>query len=156
MRAYLISLTAAAILAALVRKLAPKNTAGQAARLGAGLLVLTAMLTPLGKLDLYGAAEDLTGKAWRDPLSAEETDRAANQLLEELITSQAEAYILDKAQALGLEITVEVDLRTEEYYSRPWSVRIRGQGEADQKAALEQYISEQLGIPEERQEWSDM
>ena len=40
MKAYLIEITAAAILAALIRKLAPKSGAGRGARLGAGLLVL--------------------------------------------------------------------------------------------------------------------
>lgn len=55
MKTYLLRLTAAAILAALIRKLAPKSGAGRGARLGAGLLVLVCLVSPLGKLNLGGS-----------------------------------------------------------------------------------------------------
>lgn len=156
MKAYLIGLTAAAILAALVRRLAPENAAGKAAKMGAGLLILITMLRPLGEPDPLRAAGALLEKGWRDPLSAQASDRGTNELLEELITDQAETYILDKAQALGLQLTAEVTTRTESYYPVPWSVRLRGAADAYQRRTLTNYISQQLGIPEERQEWSDM
>lgn len=56
MKAYLIEITAAAILAALIRKLAPKSGAGRGARLGAGLLVLLCLLQPLGRFYRDGTA----------------------------------------------------------------------------------------------------
>ena len=56
MKAYLIEITAAAILAALIRKLAPKSGAGRGARLGAGLLVLLCLLQPLRRFYRDGTA----------------------------------------------------------------------------------------------------
>ena len=154
MKAYLIGLTAAAILAALIRRLAPDNSAGKAAKLGAGLLILITILQPLRQVDLMEAARALTEKGFQEPLAGQ--NQEANELLETLITDTAQSYILDKAQALGLEITAQVETRIRDYYPEPWSVRLYGNPNPYQRQALSQYISEQLGIPEERQEWSDM
>lgn len=156
MRAYLLKITAAAILAAIIRKLAPKSGAGRGARLGAGLLVLLCLLEPLQRFVKSG--ESIVPRDWgyTDPMAADEIDLEANRLLESLITQQAQAYILDKAQAVGFTPEVTVTLRLEDRYPVPWSVTIRGSPTVQQKAALELEIQEALGIPPERQEWLQM
>ena len=156
MRAYLIQITAAAILAALIRKLAPKSGAGRGARLGAGLLVLLCLLQPVQRFVRDGSA--LFSKDWGqiDPMTTDAVEQEANRLMESLISDQAEAYILDKARAMGLEAEVTVTTRLEDRYPVPWSVTIRGSPTGQQKAALESEIQEALGIPPERQEWLQM
>lgn len=156
MKAYLIEITAAAILAALIRKLAPKSGAGRGARLGAGLLVLLCLLQPLGRFYRDGTA--LFSRDWGqvDPMASDEVSREANRLMESLITQQAEAYILDKARAMGLEAEVMVKVHLEDRYPVPWAVTIRGSPTGQQKSALETEIQDALGIPPERQEWLQM
>ncbi len=156
MKAYLIEITAAAILAALIRKLAPKSGAGRGARLGAGLLVLLCLLQPLGRFYRDGTA--LFSRDWGqvDPMASDEVSREANRLMESLITQQAEAYILDKARAMGLEAEVTVTVHLEDRSPVPWAVPIRGRPSGQQKAALETEIQDALGIPPERQEWLQM
>ena len=156
MKAYLIEITAAAILAALIRKLAPKSGAGRGARLGAGLLVLLCLLQPLGRFYRDGTA--LFSRDWGqvDPMASDEVSREANRLMESLITQQAEAYILDKARAVGLEAEVTVKVHLEDRYPVPWAVTIRGSPTGQQKSALETEIQDALGIPPERQEWLQM
>ena len=156
MKAYLIEITAAAILAALIRKLAPKSGAGRGARLGAGLLVLLCLLQPLGRFYRDGTA--LFSRDWGqvDPMASDEVSREANRLMESLITQQAEAYILDKARAMGLEAEVTVKVHLEDRYPVPWAVTIRGSPTGQQKSALETEIQDALGIPPERQEWLQM
>lgn len=156
MKAYLIEITAAAILAALIRKLAPKSGAGRGARLGAGLLVLLCLLQPLGRFYRDGTA--LFSRDWGqiDPMASDEVSQEANRLMESLITQQAEAYILDKARAMGLEAEVTVTVHLEDRYPVPWSVTIRGSPTGQQKSALETEIQDALGIPPERQEWLQM
>lgn len=156
MKAYLIEITAAAILAALIRKLAPKSGAGRGARLGAGLLVLLCLLQPLGRFYREGTA--LFSRDWGqvDPMASDEVSREANRLMESLITQQAEAYILDKARAMGLEAEVTVKVHLEDRYPVPWAVTIRGSPTGQQKSALETEIQDALGIPPERQEWLQM
>ena len=156
MKAYLIEITAAAILAALIRKLAPKSGAGRGARLGAGLLVLLCLLQPLGRFYRDGTA--LFSRDWGqvDPMASDEVSKEANRLMESLITDEAEAYILDKARAMGLKAEVTVKVRLEDRYPVPWAVTIRGSPTGQQKSALETEIQDALGIPPERQEWLQM
>lgn len=156
MKAYLIEITAAAILAALIRKLAPKSGAGRGARLGAGLLVLLCLLQPLGRFYRDGTA--LFSRDWGqvDPMASDEVSREANRLMESLITQQAEAYVLDKARAMGLKAEVTVKVHLEDRYPVPWAVTIRGSPTGQQKSALETEIQDALGIPPERQEWLQM
>ena len=156
MRAYLLRLTAAAILGALLRKLAPKNGAGQATRLGAGLLILLVALKPLAEADLTGAALELGRLGTSDVLSTEPLDVTANSLLAGLIRDGAESYILDKADTLGLSLRAEVETEMSESYPVPWSVRLYGEPTEPQRAALSKALEEELGIPAARQEWIDM
>ena len=156
MQAYLLRVTAAAILGALLRKLAPKNGAGQATRLGAGLLVLLVALKPLAEADLAGAALELGRLGASDVLSTEALDVTANSLLAGLIRDETETYILDKADTLGLSIRAEVETKMSEGYPVPWSVRLYGEPTEPQKTALSKVLEEELGIPAARQEWIDM
>ena len=156
MKGYLIEITAAAILAALIRKLAPKSGAGRGARLGAGLLVLLCLLQPLGRFYRDGTALFSWDWGQVDPMASDEVSKEANRLMESLITQQAEAYILDKARAMGLEAEVTVKVRLEDRYPVPWAVTIRGSPTGQQKSALETEIQDALGIPPERQEWLQM
>ena len=156
MKGYLVGLTAAAILAALIRRLAPKGIGGQGARLGAGLLVLTAMLSPLGNLDLTAGAVEAAKRSYTGVMEADDLELETNRRMEALITDAAEAYILDKAQAMDLPLEAEVTLRLQDRYPVPWSVVLRGAPTEAQRQNLEQTISQDLGIPPERQEWCGM
>lgn len=155
-RGYLIRLTAAAILGAIVRNLAPTGGAGRAARLGAGLLVLITAFGPIASLDTVAATQNLVRQGYRDPLSTGEFDKTVNDLMAELITEQTEAYILDKAKELDLVLTVKVTVKVEDTYPVPFSVQLVGSPTTAQRMALTETIEAELQIPEERQEWSNM
>lgn len=155
-RGYLIRLTAAAILGAVIRKLAPSGGAGRAAKLGAGLLVLITAFSPIASINTAAAAQNLVQHGYADPLNTMEFSKNVNDLLSELITEQAEAYILDKAQELGLALTVEVTAKVEDTYPVPYAVRLSGSPTAAQMEKLKEIIAADLKIPEERQEWLNM
>ena len=156
MKEYLVGLTAAAILAALIRRVAPKGAEGRGVRLGAGLLVLICMLGPLGKLNVAAGAKQMARWSYTPVMEADEVARESNRLMESLISEAAETYILDKAQAMELTCSAEVSVRLKKQYPIPWSVVIHGHGTQSQKKALTEAIASELGIPEERQEWLDM
>ena len=155
-RGYLIALTAAAILGALVRRLAPSGGAGRAARLGAGLLVLVTAFGPIASMDTVSATRDLVRRGFVDPLSSVEFSKNVNELMTALITEQTEAYILDKAQELDLSLTAEVTAKITDMYPVPFSVKLTGSPTEKQKQALTEIIAAELKIPEERQEWLNM
>ncbi len=133
--------------------MAPDSGCGRASRLGAGLLVILTALGPLGSLNPVAAAQNLTYSGYADALTTQTVDQAGNALLEELIIDSAETYILDKAQALGMDVTVALETSLQEGYPIPWSVKITGTATETQKGMLTAYIAEELGVPEDRQEW---
>lgn len=153
MKAYLLRLTAATMLAALARRIAPACGAGKAATLGSGLLVLLVALGPLGQADLLEAVKTIAGVGYADVLTTQPVDKAANGLLEELITDSAEAYILDKISGMGVEADITVGVNALEGYPVPWDVKITGHFSQAEKTALAEVIRKELDIPEARQEW---
>lgn len=155
-KSYLIRLTAAAILAALVRRMAPSGASGRATRLAAGILVLLTAFGPLATVDTLKAAEELARGGFSDPLTTEDFAAETNNLLSDLISQEAEAYILDKAGDMGLELEVRVETSVADTYPVPWRVTLRGSPTALQRQTLSQCIAQELGIPEERQEWWSM
>lgn len=153
MKEYLLRLTAAAILSSLISRLAPKGASGRGTRIAAGLLVLVAAFSPIGEMDTLSAAQDLMKGIKGDPLQSDFLSKSNQELMSSLISGEAEAYILDKAQAMGFapEVTVTVSIR--EAYPIPWAVTLEGDMTEVQRSALSKIIMKDLDIPEERQEW---
>lgn len=153
MRDYLLAVTAAAILAALIRALAPAGGTGRGARMGAGLLVILSVMLPLGEIDPLGAAKELMHKHYADPLRTDFLEKTNRELLSELISGEAEAYILDKAQAMGFSPEISVTTKVYDRFPEPWQAEITGSPTAAQKTLLKGIIEKDLAIPEERQVW---
>ena len=84
---------------------------------------------------------------------ANEGSKIAEAQIAEIIITQAEAYILDKANSLGLQITVEVEL-DDSNNSVPCGAVINGAASPYAKGTLKGYMQEQLGIPKENQIWN--
>lgn len=153
MKGYLLSLTAAAILSSLISSLAPKGSSGRGARIAAGLLVLVAAFLPFGEIDTLESARELVKTVSGDPLRTDFLTGSSRELMASLISGEAETYILDKAQEMGLSLQVEVTASVREYYPVPWAVTLEGAMTQVQQSALSRFIEKELDIPEERQEW---
>jgi len=156
MKAYLVRLTAAAILAAVVRRLAPSSGGGKAVELAAGLLVLLTAFGPAASLDTLDAAERLVYQMPDVTLSEQTLMENTNELLAALICDETEAYILDKARTMDMDISPEVTVEEQNGQMLPWRVILRGSFSSMERLELSQYIALELGIPKERQEWWNM
>lgn len=153
-RGYLLGLAAAALLCALVRALLPK---GQMRRIGTvfcGVFLALCALQGARGLDLSEFAAQLS----RERMDAEQTISGVEvrnrELLAAIIKDKLEAYILDKAAQMGLELTVSVTVQSDGAYPYPSHVRLCGTATAQQRAALGRYIEENLAVLQEEQEWS--
>lgn len=153
MQAYLIRITAAAILASVLRKLAPQGIPGRGTRLGAGLLVILTALGPLGEVNILESAREIVSGSYVAGYWEDAFQETTNDLMEELIKENAEAYILDKAQAMGAEVQAEVETVVQNGCPIPWRVRLEGSVTLQQKEKLARMLRDDLGIPEERQMW---
>lgn len=74
-----------------------------------------------------------------------------NLMYESIIVQETEAYILDKAEALGVQCQVEVVVQWEDELPKPWEVELTGTWSQAQKDSLSHMLQEDLGIPPQRQ-----
>ncbi|MEG1857442.1 MAG: stage III sporulation protein AF [Pseudoflavonifractor sp.] len=153
-RSWLIGVTCAALVVALAESLAPKGTVQKIGRLTGGLVLLIAMLQPLMRLEPQNFAGILTEyRVEASEYSALlETENA--RLLKGIIEEEAGAYILDKANALGIDCRVAVEAASAgetSAYPVPDTVTITGNLTEEQERTLVRQIEINLAIPRDRQ-----
>lgn len=147
-RSWLTAVAAAAFLVALSQSLIPEGTVRKIASFTGGLILLLVMVKPL-----LGADFDRLDLRYEDyavdiQQRQEELQSESDQTLGELIAEKTEAYILDKAAALGLTCTVRVLVESgEDGTPIPVGAELTGQ----KSEALADYMEQELGIPKERQ-----
>lgn len=153
LRQYLLSVITAAVLCSVLLTLTEKNSAsGGLLRILCGMFMVAAFLSPivnlrLGNMELYFAEMQSEVGAAVNAGTA-----SAEEALSDIIKARSEAYILDKAESMGLSISVEVVLSDDEL-PQPGSVRIRGTVPPYARAQLRAWIRDTMGIGEEYQLW---
>ena len=153
MKEYVLRVVAAAIVCAVVRGFLGKKTAtGRITVILCGVFMAATVITPLGNISFSGVSDfwdDLSADAKK--YVTEGTTDAEKQRLD-IIKSQCEAYILDKANRMGLQIAVEVEL---DGYNEniPCGAVISGNVSPYAREQLGAYIEDTLGIAKEKQEW---
>ena len=149
-RQYVLSLTAAALLGGILLSCVPEGSGRNILRLVCGILLTVTALKPLGQLRLPNL--DALSLEYRQQADAAAAmgQEMARQEAQEGIRKALEAYILDKAAELGMEITPEVFL---DETGIPVSVRLEGYVTSGTRQKIQTIITNDLGIPGEAQEW---
>ena len=147
-RQWLSSIVVVSLLLSVVQSLVPKGSLGRVSSFLSGLVLLAVLLGPLPELDLAGLElgnlQEETREIRQKMEAEEETALKAG------IAERTEAYISDKAAALGGTVRARVETRTgEDGVPLPWSADMEG-GYAEE---LAQWIEAELDIPRERQVW---
>lgn len=153
-KAYILSVAAAAILCAVVRRLLEKKgTAGSVGKLLTGIFMAVTVLSPLTGLTV-GPVEDIMND-YRVAAEAAVAigEKSANEALRDSISQRLEAYIIEKALNLGADVVVEIKL-SQDLYPTPIGIKITGQIAPYAKSRLQRIIQEDLGIGEEDQIWT--
>ena len=152
-RQYLLSVIAAAIISGIaVSFIRKKGTLSAMVKLICGLFMVITVISPLANIDLTDFG-DFTAGISLDAQAAVDTGEAlADQQLRVNITEQTQAYIQKRAQELGADVTVDVEL-TGGDPPIPSAVLIVGSVSPYVKRVLSEYIENNLAIPEEKQVW---
>ena len=151
-RSWLTSITAVTLMLTVVQTLVPEGTLRKITGFTGGLLLLAALLQPVLRTDLGGLRLDLSGYGGAIEERRAELDAAGKEELAAIIAERTAAYISDKADALGLEVTVRVETEPgEEGTPLPVSAELEGSYSQD----LADWIAGELGIPAERQVWHE-
>lgn len=110
------------------------------------------VITPLGNVTFDGIADYWDGLSLDAQKYVTEGTAAAQNQMADIIKSQSEAYILDKANRMGLQIAVEVEL--DGYNGNiPCGVVISGNVSPYAREQLGSYMEDSLGIAKENQQW---
>ena len=154
LRSYILSVVAAAVLCTVVNALIGKKSTNSAVvKMLTGLFMAVTVLSPwvdLNVLDFQLVTGNISDVADAAIAQGEEM---AQDALEAIIKQDTEAYILDKAASMALNIEVEVMLGSTNP-PLPEKVYLKGSVSPYAKSILCQCIATDLGIPEENQIWT--
>lgn len=152
-RTYLLSVCAAAVFTVLAPMLISQNRIRKTAEFAGGLLLLIVVVSPVVQLDLSDFRQVLSSYMLDPTVSFSVQNSADDDFVAERITRQCEEYILDKADALGMNVETNVYLNGNTPYPLPVKVVICGRYSPWQKEQLSLVLAQDLGIPEDQQEW---
>ncbi len=154
-RSWLLSVIAAAVLCSLAEALMPSGAVKRVGRLVCGLVLLYVVLSPVARLDLEG------GQRWLEDYAAfldqrkTELKGQTEERMKVIIEEQYAAYIVDKAREMEADCTARVGCREEEGVFLPDTVRVAGVLNGQVRGDLARLISQDLGVPLERQAYVD-
>lgn len=148
-RQWLMGVTACALLVSLLRQLVPKGAVGEVVRFAGGLVLLLAVLKPLGTVRLAEIAWD--GSRYETALQQAKTlheDKRVSALCDSIAERTGE-YIETNAARMGFAVRAAVFVDADTL--QPRSVKLWG----ERSEELVCWIEETLGIAKERQEWKE-
>lgn len=152
-RAYILSVTAAAVFCALVTTLAGNGKAiTKIMKLMTGIVMAVVVIRPLGEVTISGLdrfMEELELGASSAVMAGEASSRNA---MASRIKNELESYILDKAETLSMNLSVQVVL-SEDGTMRPEKVYVEGDASPAARNKMKTMMRDDLGIPEEAVVW---
>ena len=153
LRQYIVSVTTAALICALIKSLSAKSSYHRTIGLLCGLFLAISILSPFLRPD-----PDFWVQTFAQNFRTEASAAAAigqkshHEYLAVIIKQKVEAYILDKAAQWNITPEITVFLSDGEM-PVPVSVEIRGEISPYEKQRLAQILEIDLGISKENQRW---
>ena len=152
-RQYIFTVIAAALLCGVLSSIFHQGKSKDLLRILCGIFLAFTVLKPITGVDL--------SDIWEESLifesDAEQTaalgENMAYQAMTELIKEKSQAYILDKADALGAAIQAEVTLSQSDP-PVPVSVTLMGEASPYVRSRLEAILESDLGIAKENLKWT--
>lgn len=145
---WLTAILTVTVLLSVAEKLVPAGSLRKIASMTGGLILLIVLVQPLTKLKPGQLRMDYAGCGAAIEARQAELQAENDAALGELIAERTEAYILDKAESLGISCQVTVTTREGEDGIPLPDGAVLSCGESAELAA---YLEKELGIPKERQ-----
>lgn len=152
---YILSVTSAAIVYSLLQSLLVKNSSSAILlRTIGGLFLTFTVLAPIAELDFDAISDTPWNYSVQGNSFAEHGRQLSEDRLNEIIKTQCEAYILDKAMSYQTPMHVEITLSKDET-PVPVAVYLKGSITPYAKNAIQNWLQHDMGIPKENQIWVD-
>ena len=151
MREYFLSVICCAILCSIIRAVTDKkSTSGKLLKLISGVVLTFTVLAPVAEVKLEEISFYLSDLSAEGEAVASMGRAHAVDAMEAIIKQETEAYILDKANALHIELEVHVCLDED---MKPSAVNLTGKIPESERKQLAHIIARDLGIAKEDQHW---
>ena len=152
LREWLTSIVVVTLLLSVAQTLVPEGSIRRVASFVGGLILLAALLRPVLGADLERLRLVMDDYEQALQEAREELASSGETELTERIEERTAAYISDKADALGLEVSVRVKAAAgPDGVSLPDRVELTGPYSRE----LADFMARELGIPAERQVWHE-
>ena len=149
-RSWLVSVICTAMAVAVAESIAPPGGMKKIVSLTGGFLLLLVLVQPLEDLRPNAFQLEYTAYQLSVERRQQELEKEQREELQALIEQQTAAYISDRADLLGLSVSVRVET-TADHVPVPALVEVVG----PRSEELAQWMEKELGIPEERQVWHE-
>ena len=151
-RQYILTVIAAAILCSIICSLVVgKGTYTAVLKVICGLFLTITIMSPVINIEIIDLEEYFKGLQFEADAVVDEGQMIAHNEKIALMQQNLEAFLLEKAKAIDLEISADITIDDETCL--PSAVTIWGDVSPYSKQILSQFIEENLGIPEEDQSW---
>ena len=155
-RQWLLGVACTALILAVADSLAPVGSVKKICRLAGGLALLLAAVSPLLRLDGKALAEALEGYRAQVRSYEEALEEQNHLFYQTVIEESAAAYIVDKAEEMGIFCQAEVTFSyDEDGVPCPWEVTARGDWTDGARETLERLLEDDLGVPPQRQHYEE-
>ncbi len=136
--------------------LTPEGRVKQALGVICALAMCAAVASPLGELDPEAYSKALARYKLDARQYTQQGEEYSRNLNRSVIEDECEAYILDKAEALGAEISevCVTAMWSSEGYWYPYEAEIKADISDERKTELSDCIMSELGISPGHQDWS--
>ena len=156
LRAWLNAVIYTGVICGIALMITPCGRVKKALTVLCGAAMCVAFISPLAGIDLDGYSETLAGFKLEAEAFAAQGESYSKNLNRTIIEDECEAYILDKAENLGVRLD-EVDVLavwSDEGYWYPSEATIKGSFSRAQRDRMSSYIEAELGISTDNQQWS--
>ncbi|MCD8322870.1 MAG: hypothetical protein LUC89_08315 [Oscillospiraceae bacterium] len=154
MKSWITGIVAASVLRAVAMALTPPGRVRSVTGLVCTIVCTLALVSPVLELDLDDLAVGFAEYEQMAESVIEQSEEESKMLNRAYIEGEYEAYILGKAVETGVtveEVSVTARWDEEALVWYPWQAVLSGVYDE----TLSQTIEAELGIPAERQEWTD-
>ncbi len=152
-KTYLLSVSVAAMICALAGRFLGKNGASAVSKMVTGLFLILTVLHPLTGIGSTILDDISFEMEYEMTHAVQQGEEETTKALARIIKEKTATYILQKAQTLRAEITVEVEV-TDDPVPIPKIIFIHGKIAPYAKQQLEAIMVQELGISKENQIWT--
>lgn len=140
------AIAAVTMIMAVVSVLTPKNSAGRAVMLCGSIIMMVVLVSPFKKLDV-SALSDYSARFEKEiEHRAEQVRRQNEKLRKNIIEENTRAYILQRAEAMGISCDLNIECCGDVPHTAVVSVKNK-----DVVPAVSELLEREVGIPSVRQ-----